>query len=145
MKRREFKLVIPVDGSENSLRAVHHAARLSESGAELVCLLLNVQMPMELRVHAYNSQNAIDRMEAMEAEKIFKPAREILSIAGIRHETTYVIDQIAPAIVSYADKNQCDGIVMGMRGMGLVVGPVCLGSVTSEVIHAAHVPVTIVK
>ena len=36
-------------------------------------------------------------------------------------------------------------IIMGMRGMGMVLGPVSMGSVTSRVLHDASVPVTLVK
>ncbi|MDP1900390.1 MAG: universal stress protein [Rubrivivax sp.] len=43
-----------------------------------------------------------------------------------------------------ADELGCDGIVMGTRGM-TAIGSVVMGSVATKVVHAANVPVTLVK
>lgn len=140
-----LKILLPIDGSENALRAVRHAVTLAANKAEIECQLLNVQTPMPGRIHGYKSREEIADMERAEAEQVLRPAQEILDAAGISYSATYLEGEVAQAITDYATNTRCDVIVMGMRGMGIVVGPLVMGSVTSKVVHAARVPVTLVK
>ena len=50
----------------------------------------------------------------------------------------------ATTIARRADSLQCEGIVMGTRGMGAIAN-LLLGSVAAKVVHLANVPVTLVK
>jgi nucleotide-binding universal stress UspA family protein len=138
-------MLIPVDGSENALRAVKHAVFLAKNNAVIECELLNVQAPMEVRVRAYWSQEEVLKLQRAEAEQVLGPSRIILDAAAIRYNTTYLVGDVVQSIVAHAQATGCDGIIIGMRGMGIVVGPIAMGSVTSKVLHAAGVPVTVLK
>lgn len=140
-----LKILIPVDGSACALRAVEYVLSLAASNAVIECELLNVQEPMTGKVHAYRSREEIEQLEIAEAERVLRPVREILDAAGIAHAATWLVGEAALAIVEHAEKTRSDGIVMGMRGMGIVFGSVTMGSVTSKVIHTARIPLTIVK
>lgn len=140
-----MKILIPVDGSDNALRAVGHAVFLAANNAVIECELLNVQEPMEGRVRAYRSQEQVEELQKAEAEQILRPARAILDAAAIRYNASYLEGEVAHAIIRHVESTRCDGIIMGIRGMGIVVGPIAMGSVTSKVIQSARIPVTVVK
>lgn len=55
-----------------------------------------------------------------------------------------LIGPVAETIARIALEQNCDGIVMGTRGLGAVAGAL-LGSVASQVVHLSDVPVTLVK
>jgi nucleotide-binding universal stress UspA family protein len=62
----------------------------------------------------------------------------------VPYEKEILIGNIAEVIARRADELGCDGIVMGTRGM-TAIGGLVMGSVATKVVHAANVPVTLVK
>ena len=50
----------------------------------------------------------------------------------------------AHTLVELIERHACEGVVMGAHGKGMV-RQALLGSVTMEMVHAAPVPVTLVK
>ncbi len=52
--------------------------------------------------------------------------------------------QVAKTVVEVAREQGVDQIVMGTRGLGGIQG-LLLGSVATQVIHLADVPVTLIK
>jgi nucleotide-binding universal stress UspA family protein len=140
-----LKALIPVDGSENALRAVAHAVTLAKNNTALSCELLHVHQPFGIREHAYRTHEALEKMASGEAQQALQPAHAALAAAGVAHRTNSREGDLSTANVEHARQSQCDMIIMGMRGMGMVLGPVSMGSVTSRVLHDASVPVTLVK
>ena len=140
-----LKILIPVDGSDNALRAVAHAVALAKNNTALSCELLHVHLPFGVRKHAYRSHQALEKIAGDEARQALQPAQAVLAAAGIAHTTVIREGDVADAIVLHARQSQSDLIVMGMRGMGMVLGPISMGSVTSRVLHDAGAPVTLVK
>jgi len=140
-----LKVLIPVDGSDNALRAVAHVVTLARNNTALSCELLHVHQPFGVREHAYRTHEALEKMASDQAHQALQPAQAILAAAGIGHTTASREGDTADAIVQQARQAQCDLIVMGMRGRGLVFGPVSMGSVSSRVLHDAGMPVTLVK
>ena len=140
-----LKVLIPVDGSENALRAVAHAVTLAMNGTALSCELLHVHQPFGVREHAYRTHDALEKMAGEETRRALAPAQDMLAAAGVAHTVTSREGEVADAIVAHARQSTCDLIIMGMRGMGMVLGPISMGSVTSRVLHEANVPVTLVK
>ena len=139
------KILIPVDGSESSQRAVQYAIQLVKSGASIEVHLLNVQFPIVSGdIRRFVTQAMIDGYHRAEGDEALKAARRALEDAGVRFESAIVVGHIAEAIAQYATKVQCDSIVMGTRGMGPMKNLV-LGSVATQVIHGSDVPVTLVK
>lgn len=140
-----LKALIPVDGSENALRAVAHAVTLSTNGTALSCELLHVHQPFGVREHAYRTHDALEKMAGEEMQRALAPAQDMLAAAGVAHTVTSREGEVADAIVAHARQSKCDLIIMGMRGMGMVLGPISMGSVSSRVLHQANAPVTLVK
>ena len=141
---RERKVVVPIDESEASLRALGVAVeRARATGAALH--LLNVQPPVASgMVRMFVSQDAIDRYHAEESERAFGPARQLLQKDQVPFKQAMRVGTPHEIIAAYANPAGNDEIVMGSRGMG-AIGNLVLGSVATKVIHAARVPVTLVK
>jgi nucleotide-binding universal stress UspA family protein len=140
-----LKILLPVDGSESSARAVAHAIRLAREGVELRVDLLNVQLPV-VSGHAkmFLSQDVLNDYYREGGEQALRDPADKLKQAGVSVSEHLVVGYIAETITQYAKQHDVDQIVMGTRGMGSVSN-MLLGSVATKVTHMAEVPVTLVK
>ena len=138
-------ILVPIDGSNNSMRAVSYAIEQCKHGPTTVHIL-NVEPPLDDygMVRAYMSAQQHAKAMKRRAEEILQQAlRRCRSTRG-QCRTYAAVGDVAAAIVAKARVLRCDSIVMGTRGMGSV-GNLLLGSVATKVIHLAKVPVTLVK
>jgi nucleotide-binding universal stress UspA family protein len=135
-------ILIPVDGSPNSLRALKHAAERFRDSAHAHLLLLNVQPALPASRHVPKSMIK-DHQQRM-SEEALAPARALAARLGVTFDCYLRVGDPAEIIASFAHRTQCREIVMGTRGLGRVRG-LLLGSVATKVIHLAAVPVTLVK
>jgi nucleotide-binding universal stress UspA family protein len=140
-----LKILVPVDGSPNALRAIDYLVTLAKSNAALRCELLYVRQPFGVREHGYRTHEQLAAMDSGAAQQALQPAQAMLDAAGIPYAAVALEGDTGHTIVHHAMEAGCDGIVMGMRGMGFVLGPLSTGSVTAKVLHMAAMPVTLVK
>lgn len=134
-------ILVPVDGSAGSLRALEHAAkRCRDAGTCL--LLLNVQHGMPHSRHVTRAQ--IKDHHLRMSEEALAPARKLAQRLGVEFQCYFRVGEPAAVITAFARRTRCTEIVMGTRGLGRVSGLV-LGSVAVKVIHLSDVPVTLVK
>lgn len=140
------KILLPVDGSDNSLRAVQHAIEQAKASSEPVELhLLNVQVPIiSGDVKMFVSEDQIKAYYHDEGIKALASARAVLDAAGMAYVHHIGVGPIAETINNYAKEKGCSQIVIGARGLGSFVG-LLLGSVTTKLSHLSDVPVTLVK
>ena len=141
-----MKILLPVDGSENALRATRFAIGVAGNCAEgLELHLLTVQLPIVSGdVKMFVSQDQINAYYHDEGIKALADARAALGVAGVDYVFHIGVGPIAETIAAYAKDKACDQVIMGSRGLGTVKG-MLLGSVTTKVIHLVDVPVTLVK
>lgn len=138
-------ILVPVDGSSISMRAVKHAIQLARSNRATVHLL-NVEPELDTygMAGAYVTKEKHRKAMFERAKDLMAPAVESLSRARVRSHTHVLYGHVAKAIVRTARRLKCDSIVMGTRGMG-AIGGLLLGSVATKVIHLSPVPVTLVR
>ena len=143
------RYLIPIDGSDNALRAVDYVitlARDMREGPDVV--LLNVQPPIPAKVLLLEGRpSEIHRLEAPLREHgaaVLEPPAATLKRAGIPAQRLVEIGEAAPAIARVAGSHHCDQVVIGARGL-TAIDSVILGSVSTRVIHLSPVPVVIVK
>lgn len=129
MRRR---ILVPVDGSDNALRAVAHAAQLAKGGGNEVHLL-NVELPLETygTVRAFLTAQQHRKATRERAQDALAPAARRLQRSRVPYKVHLVYGDIAPAIARTASRLKCQSIVMGTRGHG-AIGNVLLGSVASR-------------
>jgi nucleotide-binding universal stress UspA family protein len=135
-------ILVPVDGSANSLRALKLAAERFRDSPHVQLLLLNVQpgMPASRHVKPAMIKDHHNRM----SEEALAPARELAARLGVVFDCYFRVGEPAEVITNFARRTRCVEIIMGTRGLGRMRG-LLLGSVTTKVIHLSHVPVTLVK
>lgn len=138
------KILIPIDASECAKRAAEHAASVAEDNPELQLHLLNVQEPLEPRVHANLSAFEIKNLQASDSQRVLLPAMQLLDQAGVPYRTEWRSGEVASTIAAYADEIGCESIIMGTRGMG-PIGNLVMGSVAMKVAHLVKIPLTLVK
>jgi nucleotide-binding universal stress UspA family protein len=140
-----MKILLPVDGSEISLEAVRFAVRLARTGLRVKAVLANVQEPASLyeMVVAHDAE-VIDRISAEAGAHALQPAEELLKQAGITYECEVAKGDPAHTLLDIVERFGCEMVIMGARGMGTLRSAL-LGSVSHEMLHAAGVPVMIVK
>lgn len=140
-----MKLLLPVDGSELSLEAVRFAQRLADQGLQVQAVLANVQEPASLyELVVAHDVEVLERVVAEAGAHALAAAQALLGQAGISFESEVVKGDPAHMLVEMAERHGCDMVVMGARGHGGLRSAL-LGSVSHEVLHAAGIPVVIVK
>ena len=139
-----LKLLAPVDGSENALRAVDHAAALVKDGLAAELHLVNAQPSVGGMVSTFVAQADVDDYHRDEAMKALQPALDRLAAQGLEAEIHIGVGDAADVIVDFCEQLGCDQIVMGARGLGAAASLV-LGSVSRDVAERAAVPVTLIK
>ena len=141
-----MKILMPVDGSPCSLRAVEQLI------AHVACLrdvpeihLLHVHLPIPIgRVQAHVGKDTLHAYYLEEGQEHLLAAQQKLDAAGRFHTTHIHVGQPAEVICKMAGELGCDLIVMGTHGRSPVAGLV-MGSVATRVLHQAPCPVLLVK
>jgi nucleotide-binding universal stress UspA family protein len=141
-----MKILIPVDGSDNALRAVKHVLDTRDWYRTPVSVhLLNVQLPVASgAVKMFISKDQLTEYYEEEGQAALQAARDLVQAAGLECHARVGVGDIAATVSGFASDERCDLIVMGTRGMG-ALGNVVLGSVATKVIHLAPVPVQLVR
>jgi nucleotide-binding universal stress UspA family protein len=140
-----MKILVPVDGSAASLQAVRQALQLIEGGLRASLVLANVQEPATLyEMLLAHDPEVIEQVSAKAGLHLLEPARALAHAAGVEHELEVAAGDPAHTLIDILENFGCDMVVMGARGMGTLRSAM-LGSVSHEVLHAAAVPVLIVK
>ena len=140
-----MKILLPIDGSELSLEAVHFAVRMLQDGLQGTAVLANVQEPANLyELLVSHDPDVIDRVSAEAGLHALQTAQAALDAAGVDYECEVAKGDPAPTIVEISQRFGCDLIVMGARGNSALRSAM-MGSVSNEVLHASSVPVVIVK
>jgi nucleotide-binding universal stress UspA family protein len=135
------KVLIPIDGSDNSLRALAYLVKRVEAVKHLQICMLNVQLPIPESL--FVSRSMIDEHHDLKSKEALVRARRLLAKHHVVAETIIRIGDPAETIVKFAKQRHCGEVVMGTRGLGRLKG-LLLGSVTTKVIHLARTPVTVV-
>ncbi len=134
-------IVVPVDGSEGSDRAVAEAIAMAES-CEAKLNFLYVANINQLAINACLS-DAILEAVTKAGNVILDRAMEMVP-SGIEKQAYSETGSPAVVILDFSLAHDADLIVMGSRGLGIVKG-VLLGSVSQYIVEQAKCPVLVVK
>ncbi|HET6805516.1 MAG TPA: universal stress protein [Frateuria sp.] len=142
-----MKILLPVDGSPSSHRAVRyvirHWSQVPESSRPAL-VLLHVDPPLSAGVTRYLSAGDISRYHASNANTALRTARRTLAKAGHTFEERHEVGDPAEAVTRLASRLKCDLVAMGSHGWGALLSLV-LGSVVVKVLAHSRVPVLVVR
>jgi nucleotide-binding universal stress UspA family protein len=141
-----MRILVPVDGSENALRAVRYAVSARDLYREPVEIhLINVQRRVASGgVRMFIPQPQLNDFYQEEGEAALTSARGLLDAASVPYHAHIAVGEESESIARYAREHNCQLVVMGTRGMGTIAN-MLLGSVSSRTIHLSPVPVLLVK
>jgi nucleotide-binding universal stress UspA family protein len=139
------KILVPVDGSENSIRALRHGLSLSSKLGSKLTVLYVLEIPPVVYVQ---SQKVIDSVIST-LEKEAKDIFDAVNLESRNYDTVYETillkgHHVASLINEYADQNAVDIIIIGSRGNGKFKSAI-LGSVAHNVFHNTKKPILIIK
>jgi len=140
MKLKYF--LVPVDGSDYSMRAAKYAAELAKlMDGEI--LLMHCHKPFPVVLGEPNFQNAINkRME--KSNELIDPYRKLFQETGTSFIERILEVPAANAICEVARLEKLDMIVIGSRGRSKLEG-LLLGSCTQRVLNMAPCPVLVIR
>ncbi|MCG8481898.1 MAG: universal stress protein [Clostridia bacterium] len=148
------KILVPIDGSEYSDKALVKAKELAGAFDSQV-VLLNVMNDASTisSLHYASINNIINLPDLKEEAKkksnsVLEEAKKTFSDISVPVETVSLDEptgNIARAIADYANDYNPDVIVMGSNGIGSLKQRLYLGSVTTRVLHIVHKPVLVVQ
>ena len=153
------KILVAVDGSDSAKRAAKVAVGLAEKlGADLV--VLHASTPPAINYGtAYPAISGVSPppLSQKEIDSYYTYTRKIASdlvgdVMGqakklginVTAETPEGVSSVAETIISHADDNNVDLIVVGTRGLG-GFKKLVMGSVSSGVVSHANCPVLVVR
>ena len=141
-----MKILIAVDGSPYSIKAVKHVIKHFNWFSSAPDLhLLHVKLPLPPgRARSFLGNDVVNNYYQEEAEAALAPSEKLLRKHEIPFRTGYKVGEIAHEIQAYAKKNKIDMIVMGSHGHGALSNLV-MGSVATKVLASTTAPVLIVR
>ncbi len=138
------KILVPVDGSDNSHRALEAALLLSEKlGAKVTAIHVMEDIPV---LHIQSEKLLRELLDAYkkESQLILSKCSDIATKKGLSISTKLLQGSPGSTIIDFCEKEKCDIIVMGSRGMGKFK-ELILGSVSSKVVHHSRCPVLVIR
>ncbi|HEX2406570.1 MAG TPA: universal stress protein [Nitrososphaeraceae archaeon] len=143
-------ILVPVDGSEFSIRALEYAVYIVKRfNSKLIALhivpsSIRYDFFMSKKDHEMNSPfNQVLQFAYMEAQKWFEEVREKIDVE-FKTDVVIAEESIVKEIIEYSELENIDLIVIGTRGR-TGVKKLLLGSTASGVITYAHCPVLVVR
>jgi nucleotide-binding universal stress UspA family protein len=140
------KILVAYDGSETARLALNKAIELKQVFVESVLEVVHVFQVSNLVLNdAVIPGPAIIQTELYQAaEETVDEARQLISHQSL--STATLLDGGAPArvILDYAEAHNFELIIIGSRGLSNLK-ELFLGSVSSEIVHHAQIPVLVVK
>ena len=134
------KILVPMDGSKNSMRGLDEAIYLARQCHAIITGLYVIPI-------SNSTDSQISNLEKYlldNASKFMSKAKTRAAQNGIIFDDAIIHGDEGPKIISYANNKSYDIIVIGSRGMGSIK-EIFLGSTSNYVLHKSKIPVLIVK
>jgi len=135
------KILVPLDGSTYSEKALKRACELVEAFDSKLLLLYVVEKSIPI--------NLLDRKEYLEilrkfGNKTLQKANVVASQKNISSKLLLKEGNIVNEIEKVAKKEKCDLIIVGSKGLGSVTR-LLLGSISNKISQSSSCSVLIVK
>jgi nucleotide-binding universal stress UspA family protein len=142
IKKKISKILVPLDGSKNSVRGLETAITLARNCKATITGFYSIYAPPHSEFKGVGSvEKALNR----EVKKFMKEAKALAVENGIVFTDKIVRGEIGYNIIKASHgRSKFDMIVMGSRGRSNTK-EIFFGSVSNYVIHTSKIPVVIVK
>ena len=140
-------ILLPLDGSDTSKRAVETAISFSKAFPEAKFTLLYVLSHPEGEMMTSGSimmQNAIEA-EKEKGERMLNNYKGLFDEAASRVDVNVMIGPVSNVIIDCVENNDIDYVIMGSQGLGSAMRRLLVGSVAKKVLTHVKVPVLVVR
>jgi nucleotide-binding universal stress UspA family protein len=134
-------ILLAVDGSEYSHRAIEYAKSLTERYEANLWLVHVFSHTSDLL--GYQDFEKLYAKRKSAGQAVLDRAKKLLGSTTFKVHEELMEGSEAEAILKVAENHQADLIIMGTRGFGAVKG-MLVGSVSRKVIHLSTCPVMVV-
>ncbi|MCF8000634.1 MAG: universal stress protein [Halanaerobiales bacterium] len=148
------KLLLAVDGSESSKKAVEKTVEFNKSlDLEVTIITVLDTSTIELsELQAYRNEDSLEKLIKknekeleLKGQKILNEAASLFNDSNIKIKNVIEYDNDpAEKICNYAEENNFDLIVLADKGLG-AVKRFFLGSISDKVVRHANTSVLVVK
>lgn len=137
-------VLVPVDGSDNSYRALDAALLLSEKlGSNITVLNVMEQVPIT-RIESEKLLSELLEAYKEENQEILSKCSKIATEKGLSIKTLLLQGNPASIILDYSKEEKFDLVIMGSRGMGKFK-QLILGSVSSKIVHHSPCAILLIR
>lgn len=143
MRIKTKKILVPLDGSKNSIRGLDMAIHIARQSQGTITALAVKSVP---GIYALHPLGFLDFNSMTEVKKILNDAKLRAAKKGILLTQKALAGDPGYDIARFANnaKNKIDLVVIGARGRGSAK-ELFLGSVSNYVLHKSKKPVLVVK
>ena len=143
MKVKTKKILVPLDGSKNSIRGLDMAIHIARQSHGTITALTVKSVP---GIYAIHPLGFLDFSSLTEVKKFLNKAKVRAAKKGIQLTGKALAGDPGFDIARFANnkKNGIDLVIIGARGRGSAK-EIFLGSVSNYVLHKVKKPVLIVK
>ncbi|MDP1900442.1 MAG: universal stress protein [Rubrivivax sp.] len=140
-----MKVLLPVDGSADSLAAVQYALQLSQLGLLASFVLVNVQPSASLyEMVVAHDADVIARVRGDAGADQLAAAEALLEAAGVEYESEVAGGEPETLLLELLENYGCDAIMVGARGLDHAASS-GIGHVAHALLLHSAVPVTLVR
>ncbi len=139
------KILVPIDGSENSMRALDNGLYLASKLGSHLSIIYVLEIPPFVYIQSQKLIESIMTALEKEANSILNEGKNKAESYNLNIESIILEgNNIGSIILEYSEENKFDCIIIGSRGRGSFKHAI-LGSVSHRVLHHSKNPVLIVK
>ena len=136
-----MNILVPLDGSKYSEKALIHACEMAKNYQSRLILLYVVEKSIPI--------NLLDRKEYLEilrkfGNKVLTKGKETAIKRGVDSKIIMKEGNVSSEIIKLAKKEQCNMIIVGSKGLGSVAR-LFLGSVSNKLANNSPCSILIVK
>jgi len=138
------KILVPVDGSDNSYRALDAALFFSDKlGSKVAAVHVMEDIPV---LHIQSEKLLRELLEDYKNREqlILTKSSEIARKKGLAIDTILLRGNPSSIILDFCEKEKYDVIVLGSRGLGKFK-ELILGSVSNKIVHHSRSPVVLIR
>lgn len=142
IKKKISKILVPLDGSKNSIRGLEMAITLARNCKATITGIYSIYAPPHSEFRGVGS---VGKSLNVQVKKFMEEAKVLAAKNGIVFNEKIARGEIGYNIIKLAHgKNNFDMIVIGSRGRSSTK-EMFFGSISNYVIHTSKIPVVIVK
>lgn len=141
LKKRVNSILVPIDGSSNSFRALDFAISVAKSLEAEITVVSVIDLPPTLE---YSVLDPVSKRLQSQYRSFSQKAKNKVTKKRIKFASKIIHGNTGNSIIKFSKSGKYDIIIMGSRGIGGFSG-LLVGSVANHIIQKSKIPVMIIK